>query len=106
MIGMFAVHTVTVRTKTGQGSYGPVYAAGETVEGVMVDETTRLVRTSDGSEQVSSTTVYDPQVSRAAKFAVGSRVTLPSGDETTVLSRSVHSFPGLGLPEHVEAACA
>lgn len=105
MIGMFMVHTVGVRTLTGEGSYGPIYADSVSVSGVMVDETTRLVRSGDGSEVVSSTTIYGP-LDTAAVFTVGSRVTLPSGDETTVLSRSVHSLPGLGLPEHVEVACS
>lgn len=105
MIAMFMVHTVTVRTKTGEGAYGPVYADPVEVSGVMVDETMRLVRTGDGSEQTSSTTIYAP-LAQASTFAVGSRVTLPSGDITTVLARQVHNLPGLGLPEHVEAACS
>ena len=104
MIAMFMVHTVGVRTKTGEGSYGPVLANPVTVPGVQVDETTRLVRSSTGAEVVSSTTVRG-LLDVADRFTVGSEVTLPSGDVTTVLALSrMTSAPALGAVEHFEAA--
>lgn len=105
MIERFMVHTVKVRTYSGEGSMGPIYAPEATMERVYVDETTRLVRAADGSEVTSSTTIYDAGLARADMLKVGTLVTLPSGDTTTVLSRSVHSMPLPGMPEHVEAAC-
>ncbi|WP_131104028.1 hypothetical protein [Ornithinimicrobium sufpigmenti] len=106
----FLAHTITVRTKLGTGSYGPIYAEPVTLTpedgtGVLVDEETRLVRAADGTEAVSSTTIV-ARVAQADALTPGSRVTLPSGDETTILSRSVATTPGLDdMPEHVEAAC-
>ena len=75
MIGMFMVHTVTVRTYSGEGSMGPIYGAIETVPGIQVDETQRLVRAADGREVMSSTTIRGP-LPLAGKFVVGSLVTL------------------------------
>ena len=95
MIGMFMVHTVSVRTKTGEGSYGPVYADAVVVPGVQVDEDMRLVRTGDGSEQTSSTTVRGPLV-HADKFVVGSRVTLQVGGAAACMRRRWRKAPRHG----------
>lgn len=103
-------HTITVTPHQGQGSYGPVYGPEQTLSpetgtGVLVDEETRLVRAPDGTEAVSSTTII-ARVAQADALTVGTRVTLPSGDVTTVLTRSVATLPGVDdMPEHVEAAC-
>lgn len=89
--------TVSVRAKEGiYDTYGaPVQVT------CMVDETTRLVRGADGAEVVSSSTIYAPP-ERAAVLVQGAEVTLPSGDVTSILSRSVRRF---GRLSHVEAAC-
>ncbi|WP_122262224.1 hypothetical protein [Ornithinimicrobium cerasi] len=106
----FLAHTITVEPLLGTGSYGKVYGDPLTLSpedgtGVMVDETTRLVRTATGSEATSTTTIV-ARVAQAPSLVVGTRVTLPTGDTTTVLSSSVQTMPGLdGMPEHVEAAC-
>lgn len=105
----FLAHTVTVSPYLGTGSYGPrfgpeVVLRPEDGTGVLVDETVRMVRASDGTEAVSSTTIV-ARTSQADLLRVGSRVKLPSGDTTTVLSSSVATMPGLeGMPEHLEAA--
>ena len=106
----FLAHTVKVRPHLGTGAYGPVFGEQVTLSpedgtGVLVDEETRLVRASDGTEAVSSTTII-ARPAQADLLTAGSEVTLPSGDTTTVLTRSVQTMPGLdGMPEHVEAAC-
>ena len=105
-ISVFMVHTVSVATKTGEGSYGPVLATPVTVAGVQVDEETRLVRSPTGAEVTSSTTIRGP-LPKADQFTVGSQVTLPSGDTTTVLSLSrLTSAPVLAALAHFEAACS
>lgn len=98
----FLVHTVTVEPFEGESGYGgPVY--GPPVDTTcFVDETTRMVRDGNGTETVSSTTIY---AAKDAPITGGSRVTLPSGDATTVISTSRHNSGPLDLPDHLEAAC-
>ncbi len=48
--------TVTVDTRTGEGAYGPTYAAPRDVQ-CDVDETRRMVRDSNGDEAVSEATL-------------------------------------------------
>ena len=47
---------VTVETYSGEGAYGPVFAASVTVK-VNVDQTRRLVRNTAGDEVVSEATL-------------------------------------------------
>lgn len=105
MISLFYTDSVTVRTKNGEGSMGPIYGATETVPGIQVDETQRLVRAADGREVMSSTTIRGP-LPLAGKFVVGSLVTLDSGDVVTVVSWSrMRSAQVLDPVAHFEAAC-
>lgn len=53
-------HTVTLRTLAGHGMDGPVAGEDILLEGVMVGRTRRLIRTSDGRESISETTIYIP----------------------------------------------
>lgn len=48
--------TVVVRTRTGEGAYGPVDQEPRTVA-CMIDETRRLVRDASGDETVSEATL-------------------------------------------------
>lgn len=96
----FYVHSVTVETK--QGIYD-TYGTPVTIS-CFVDETTRLVRSPNGNEVVSSTTITaHPDL--ATVLVQGARVTLPSGDVTTILTRSLAESGDLDLPDHVTAAC-
>lgn len=96
----FYVHTVTVQAKQGiYDTYGPPVTVP-----CFVDEQTRLVRAADGSETVSSTTITAAPA-HAPTLVQGARVTLPSGDTTNILTRSVHESGDLDLPDHVTAAC-
>lgn len=97
------VHEVSVRTLTGVGGMGHVFAAPVTLL-AYVDDSRRLVRNADAREVVSGSTLYDVDVTRSGVYAPGSRVQLPSGREATVLMVAVRTAGALGLPEHIEAA--
>lgn len=95
--------TITVEAYRGSGGYGDVYDTAAQVSPCVVEDTNRVVvvQTGDaeGSERVSSTTVYAPP---AADIPPGSRVTLPTGRVATVLAASFMDAHGLPLPEHWE----
>ncbi len=103
------LNTIIVETVAGSGAYGPIYSEPVTLSpetdpetGVLVDETTRLVRASDGTEKVSSSTIT-ARIEQADQLTAGSRVTLPSGDVTTIITRSVRL--GGPLPDRVQVSC-
>lgn len=98
----FYVHTVTVRTLTGTGGMGNVYATPFPLA-CFVDDVVRLVRGPDAAEVVSSSTVYAP--AGTTTLTPGSLVTLPSGREATVITSANRTSGALELPDHVEAAC-
>ena len=96
-------YTVTVEARTGTGAHGDVFAAPVPVELCVIENTTRMVvvQTADaeGSEQLSSTTVYCPLT---ATVTPGSRVTLPWGPPRQVLAVTENRAHGHQLPEHLE----
>lgn len=105
----FMVHTITVRTLTGAGGMGTVYAdpvvlSPTTENGVLIDDQRRLVRGQDAAEVISETTIYDIDMTHAALFTAGSLVTLPSLREATVLTVAVRDSGDLDLPDHIEIA--
>lgn len=51
-------HTILLKPYLGSGAYGDVWGDPITVERANVEQTNRLVRTTDSREVVSSTTVY------------------------------------------------
>lgn len=93
-------HQVTIEPLTGEGPFGPVHGAATTVR-AFVDQRRRLVRAATGSEVVSETTVYLPP---GTTCPAGSRVTLPSGHTSTVITASVRDGGGLPTPDHLEVA--
>lgn len=95
-------HTVTVEAYRGSGPYGDIYEQAVIVTPCFVDDTRRLVRAADGSQVISESTVYAPADTTAP---TGSRVTLPSGRTTTVITSKARTAAGLPLPEHVELMC-
>lgn len=60
LFGDWLSHTVTLRTLAGHGMEGPVPGEDIPLEGVMVENARRLIRTSDGRETISETTIYIP----------------------------------------------
>lgn len=93
--------TVAVETWTGEGAYGPLYAASVN-KTCNVDSTRRLVRNSGGEEVVSELTL---QVAPAdeASFVAESRVTI-AGRVSTVLAASPKQFKGQVV--YVKVACS
>lgn len=83
--------TVTVETYSGDGAYGPVYAAPVTVR-CNVDVTRHLVRNAGGDEVVSEATLAVHPDDEAA-FAPESRLTI-AGRASRVLSASPQTFRG------------
>ena len=96
--GWMLGHTVTVEPYAGSGAYGPLYGAAVAVS-CFVDEKTRTVRDKTGREVTSSSTFYaGPGLVCPAE----SRVTLPSGRQTTVIAVLVRDGGGMPTPDHVE----
>lgn len=95
------VHTIQVETYVGTGARGDKYAPVVNVD-CFVEDARRLVRTTEGEEVISESTVYAAPASLAT-LAAKSRVTLPDGRKVTVIVRKNHDDGGLGAPQHVEA---
>jgi hypothetical protein len=83
--------TVAVESYSGEGAYGPIYAASATVS-CNIDGTRRLVRNANGDEVVSEATLH-VHPNDAAAFVPESRVTI-SGRASTVLSVNSQTFRG------------
>lgn len=93
---------VAVETYTGEGAYGPIFAAPVTVK-VNVDQTRRLVRNPAGAEVVSEATLAVHPTPRnettgatldaATLFAPESRVTI-SGRSAKVISMKPNTIRG------------
>jgi len=99
-------HSVSIERLIGTGPFGDSYAA-VTSELAMVDDKRRLVRAADGSQVVSSTTIY--LAAGTAYVSTGSRVTLPATfgvpqRRSIVLASSVHDGGGQPTPDHLELA--
>lgn len=91
-------HTVTVEPLTGTGPYGDQYGPPREVR-CLVEDTRQLVRALDGSEVVSQTTIY---ASPGIDCPPDSKVTLPSGRVSWVITTSDHDDGGLGGWQHTE----
>lgn len=96
-ITRFFVHTVTVETKKGRNSNGDVFAPPVPVQGVLVDDSVKLVRDSTGDEVVSNTQIAGP-LDIVPLFTVGSKVTTSTRTARVI---SVNSADVPGLPQHV-----
>ncbi len=83
--------SVSVRTCTGEGAYGPVLAAAATVP-CKASWLRQLVRDANGAEVVSELTLH-VHPDDLAKFTPGSTVTC-AGYATTVLTVAPESRPG------------
>ncbi|MET0492916.1 MAG: hypothetical protein ABW000_07260 [Actinoplanes sp.] len=99
-------HAVSLEALTGSGGYGDVYAAAAPFGPCVVEETSRVVTVqtvdAEGTERLSSTTVYGPL---SPTVTPGSRITLPwSTDPATVLAVSRMDAHGHDLPAHQELA--
>jgi hypothetical protein len=93
--------SVSVEPYAGQGAYGPVYTAPQTVS-VALDHTRRLVRNSEGAEVVSEATLY-VHPDDEARFPAQSRVTI-AGRTSEVLATSPQTMRGQTVL--VKVACS
>ena len=96
------VHTVTVRPYEGRSSSGAVYGEDFTLQ-CMAQGGIRIVRDSDGTEQVSMLTLYAAPAD-ADRIPPGSEVD-HDGDTTVVIKVIRHDSGGLGAPDHTEVVC-
>lgn len=97
-LARFWVHTIRVeqflrQDEDGADVYGPAVSMV-----AFVEETNRVVRNTDGAEVVSTAQAYIPA---GTVVETDSRVTLPSGRRTQLISIERHDSAGLGLPDHV-----
>jgi len=98
IFGEWLQNGVTIETRTGNSSYGEVYADPVACPDAMVEETRRIVINSAGNQQVSEARIFvdEPNL---AKFTDLSRVTLPSGRVATVIA--VSHLDVFGLMDYV-----
>ncbi len=95
--GHFRAHTISVEPFDGNGAYGPVFGAAVNVE-CRVEHKVQLVRSAEGTEVVSSMTVY---CARSVTIPPESRVTV-DGRTTSVISTADHDTGGRSPLEHKE----
>lgn len=98
----FLVHTVTVQPLLGRSSTGPMFGPAFELR-CMAQGGIRKVRAPDGSEVVSSLTLY-AALEAFAQVPVGSQVT-HNGDDTVVIAAIPHDSGDLPTPQHLEVVC-
>jgi hypothetical protein len=89
------VNQVQVETYLGSGSYGPDWAAAETVD-CWVEAGAKDVRAADGDVVVSTAAVHGP-LDQAGKFTVGSKVTTDGSTPARVITLDRFDSGSLGL---------
>lgn len=92
---------VTVETYDGQGAYGEIYGPPRTVR-CLVDDRRRLVRTAQGDEVVSETTIV---CDLGEDIPPESRITV-GGRATTVIATTRMDGGTLPTPRYLELALA
>jgi hypothetical protein len=96
------VHSVTVRPLLGNSSTGKVFGPAFPLQ-CMAQGGIRKVRAPDGSETVSSLTLY-AGLDAFDLIPTGSEVD-HNGDTTEVIVCIPHNDGGLGTPQHTEVVC-
>ncbi|MFF1790751.1 hypothetical protein ACFVX9_30340 [Kitasatospora sp. NPDC058243] len=97
--GWLLRHRITILPYLGDSAYGPKYGPPQPGVRCLLDDQTRLVRAADGREVTSTSTAY---CLPGTTCPAGSRVTLPSGRQTTVIAALARDGGGLPTPDHVE----
>lgn len=98
-LDIFWVHTVQVKTRTGQNALGDVWSDPVTVA-CFVNDVTHLVRGARDESVISQTIVYAP-IDQAPLFEADSIVTV-SGRDARVITVNANDAGTLPLPAHVE----
>lgn len=96
----FLVHTVDVDPYAGTGAYGDQYDAKVSDVRCFRDDKRKLVRSGNGDQVVSETTLY-LRLEHAASFPPDSRVYLPHR-VATVISAAERDDGNLGAWQHLE----
>lgn len=91
-------HDVTIEPYLGPSAYGPRYGGAAVVRG-FVEQQTRMVRATDGTQVSSTSTVLCPLDTDAP---AQSRVTLPGGRVTSVIAALRRDGGKLPVPSHLE----
>jgi hypothetical protein len=95
-------HIVPVEAYEGTNGNGePVFAAPFDFA-CFADDKRRMVRDKTGAEVVSESTLYG---NRGPSIPTGSRVTLPSGRVSYVITVADRDGGDLPVPSHLEIAC-
>ena len=98
----FLVHTVQVTPYLGTSSSGDLYGTPFDLP-CMAQGSRRMVRDGDGTERVSTLTLFAAP-GQASTVPAGSQVTWGE-TTTTVMAATDHDSGGLGAPDHTEVAC-
>lgn len=96
--GWLLVHQVFVEPFEGEGPFGPEYGSQVPVR-CFLDESRRYVRDATGTQVIAEATFHAPL---ATVCPPGSRVTLPSGRQTTAITSARRDGGGLPTPDHLE----
>lgn len=97
LFGEWLNHTVTLRPKAGHGAEGVVQGSDVPLEGVMVERKRRLIRTSDGRESISETTIYLP-AEVTSPISDGDQIVIDGDPPATV--QKVAQMDVYGLFDH------
>lgn len=97
----FYADSVIVETKTGNAGIGPIYAAAQTIDGLLVDGN-RLVANANGAQE-TSTAQFTTRPENGPAFAPGSRVTI-GARVSYVITATTSSAGALDLPAHCRVA--
>ncbi|QDZ15782.1 hypothetical protein [Humibacter ginsenosidimutans] len=101
----FYIQTAIVETCQGTNGYGEdIFASAVTLDpaadnGCWIDDTRHLVRSTDGEQVMSESTLYT-YPANAPLFAPNSRVTV-NGDVSRVIKTNLNTSGDLDLPDHV-----
>lgn len=89
---------ITVEPFEGEGPFGAEYGAEDTVR-CLVEHKRKLVRNAEGAEVISETTL---RMQLTETCPAGSRVTLPDGRQSTVLTSAPIDGGKLPVPSHLQ----
>jgi hypothetical protein len=95
-------HRITIEPYLGVGAYGPRYGPPVADVPAMVASTIKRTRDATGAEVVSTAQII---AAPGLDCPTGSRVTLPDGRTTVVISNAQHTAPGLPVPACTEVMC-
>ncbi|TFV32294.1 hypothetical protein E4K10_18205 [Streptomyces sp. T1317-0309] len=100
--GWLLRHRITCEAYQGVGAYGARYADPQDGIPALVAEEVKLIRDATGNQVTSTAQIYaGPDFLPPAQ----SRITLPDGRVTKVISIASNTAPGLPVPENTVVMC-